>query len=784
MLILALIEMVSSLYLRETENRAKEVSEKYGTTFEWIWTDTDLDFRAWLRDGRGGYWISGKPGSGKSTIMKYIYTKCSNREELPTPSRNRRQISIGFFFHNRGSHLQKSFEGLLHSILHRILVEEPRLAEEIMPIYLQRKEPEKKPWLLLDLMQAFSRILEQDTVQVDIYLFLDALDEFDGPPETIAGFIQSIITRPDRHAAEVKICFSSRPWNTFTDRFSHCSGFKIQEQTRQDIQKYIIGRLAENPSTAILLASNDIQVREAVEKLASDIMERAEGVFLWLKLVMDDLIRAHAEGDSLRELTQHLSAFPKDLEDLYKNIIQRVPQEFRQESYYMLEIVLRSDEQLDIDTFMDCLICAPCKTLKDCVAKLKAEIPTSRTSDSVTRRLKSRCGGLIELIACSESGIAKLQFMHQTVKDFISLPEFQKLITQEDNLIPGENGYTFLSKFLLSTFISCLSEMRPDSTLWLENINHILEEGGHSLYQAEVSTGKSQKLLLNEAESITSSCFERITSSRVELMPFNSFISFCVVSNLYLYIQETLQERHRVNSNPTLSMLLHCIVQLTDPPFSPFNDVGISRQEDFGPMTRLLLAHGADPKALWEGLTPFQIIVQRCFRGLGGSGGGQLMLHMLNVAHALLDAGQDPDEDIVVRGGNKGRMKIKCKALHVVNTEMAQLLLQYNADVNALDEQGSTALDVCVEVARYPFEVGYHRRPEDAIQLTLLLLNNGACLTREGEKALGIFTEILKKSCGTTDLDRIRSAPLLPKRQQVVPAMKRLFQRKDKPFDT
>jgi hypothetical protein len=354
MLILALTEMISSLYSGETENRAKEVSEKYGTTFEWIWTDTDLDFRAWLRDGRGGYWISGKPGSGKSTIMKYIYTKCSNGEELPTPSRNRGQICIGFFFHDRGSHLQKSFEGLLHSILHRILVKEPRLAEEIMPVYLQRKEPEKKPWLLLDLMQAFSRILEQDTVQVDIYLFLDALDEFDGPPETIAGFIQSIITRPDRHAAEVKICFSSRPWNTFADRFSHCSGFKIQEQTQQDIQKYIIGRLAENPSTAILLASNDIQVREAVEKLASDIMERAEGVFLWLKLVMDDLIRAHAEGDSLRELTQHLSAFPKDLEDLYKNIIQKVPQEFRQESYYMLEIVLRSDEQLDIDTFMDC----------------------------------------------------------------------------------------------------------------------------------------------------------------------------------------------------------------------------------------------------------------------------------------------------------------------------------------------------------------------------------------------------------------------------------------------
>jgi hypothetical protein len=356
MLTHTLTEMISSLYVRETENREKEVSDKYGTTFEWIWIDTDLDFRTWLRYGHGGYWISGKPGSGKSTLMKYIYTKCSNGDELPTSSRERGQICIGFFFHDRGSHLQKSFEGLLHSILYQILRSERRLAKEIIPLYLQRKEPEKTPWLLLDLIQAFSRILEQDNVPVDIYLFLDALDEFNGPPETIARFIHSIIARPDKHGAEVKICFSSRPWNTFVDIFSQCRGFKIHEKTRQDIQKYITGRIADNPSTAVLLTSENMQVREAVAKLASEIIGKAEGVFLWLKLVMDSLLQAHKDGASLAELAEKLSVFPKDLEDLYKNIIQRIPQEYRQESYYMLEIVLRSDEQLGIDNFMDCLI--------------------------------------------------------------------------------------------------------------------------------------------------------------------------------------------------------------------------------------------------------------------------------------------------------------------------------------------------------------------------------------------------------------------------------------------
>lgn len=30
------------------------------------------DFVAWLEEGDGLYWIAGKAGSGKSTLMKYI----------------------------------------------------------------------------------------------------------------------------------------------------------------------------------------------------------------------------------------------------------------------------------------------------------------------------------------------------------------------------------------------------------------------------------------------------------------------------------------------------------------------------------------------------------------------------------------------------------------------------------------------------------------------------------------------------------------------------------------
>lgn len=57
----------------ETSDRLNSIKNAYGTTFQWIWTEPSLDFTEWLRDNPKGYWISGKPGSGKSILMKYIY---------------------------------------------------------------------------------------------------------------------------------------------------------------------------------------------------------------------------------------------------------------------------------------------------------------------------------------------------------------------------------------------------------------------------------------------------------------------------------------------------------------------------------------------------------------------------------------------------------------------------------------------------------------------------------------------------------------------------------------
>jgi ABC-type siderophore export system fused ATPase/permease subunit len=63
-------------------DRIESIPEAHASTFEWIFNappqsaDTPSwdSFPAWLTQRDSSiYWITGKPGSGKSTLMKYLH---------------------------------------------------------------------------------------------------------------------------------------------------------------------------------------------------------------------------------------------------------------------------------------------------------------------------------------------------------------------------------------------------------------------------------------------------------------------------------------------------------------------------------------------------------------------------------------------------------------------------------------------------------------------------------------------------------------------------------------
>jgi hypothetical protein len=56
--------------------RYNEILKQHQETFRWLWKpihNVGPGFIEWLADGQGTFWISGKPGSGKSALFAIIY---------------------------------------------------------------------------------------------------------------------------------------------------------------------------------------------------------------------------------------------------------------------------------------------------------------------------------------------------------------------------------------------------------------------------------------------------------------------------------------------------------------------------------------------------------------------------------------------------------------------------------------------------------------------------------------------------------------------------------------
>ena len=133
------------LWFLEIQDREDDIRPVYAETFEWKLNDysTKADARNfidWLlspcdvHDSDRIFWVSGKAGSGKSTIMKHLYRDLRLRRYLRFWAKDSTLTCVGFFIWDRGkSIMYKSPEGMVRSLLHQILAQHKNLIPVLFP---------------------------------------------------------------------------------------------------------------------------------------------------------------------------------------------------------------------------------------------------------------------------------------------------------------------------------------------------------------------------------------------------------------------------------------------------------------------------------------------------------------------------------------------------------------------------------------------------------------------------------------------------------------------------
>ncbi|CAK7205388.1 hypothetical protein SEUCBS139899_008159 [Sporothrix eucalyptigena] len=464
-------ELLRSLNFRTRTYRHEGIADAHKATFEWIFSDRNnlhlpdtvpgavldpatnatktpskINFKAWLESGRGIFWISGKPGSGKSTLMKFIADHAKTRHALKKWSGTKKVVIASHYFWNAGTTMQNSMKGLLQELVFDVLCCCPELAHDIFPHRLQKwtttGSREDDVWTVDELRQGLQQIANHPALPIRCCFFIDGLDEYVGNKRVrnknmggendkdhleLCRILKNLAT-----SNNLKCCVSSRPWNVFEHVFGSGSGgeaafLRVHELTHNDISLFARSRLQNNTRWKEM-GIDDAQI----EELTRRITDNAQGVFLWVFLVTKSLREGVIDGDTFDDLQRRLEVIPTELEPYFKHMLDHVDAIHHSYMAQTLQIALNAERPLDLSVYY-----ASEHEIKDTdyAMELSPDFDVWRVNLhpefylKCRRRINARCGGLL----CFEKH--GVEFIHRTVHDFLQDGTMQDYLASK--VLPG-----------------------------------------------------------------------------------------------------------------------------------------------------------------------------------------------------------------------------------------------------------------------------------------------------------------------------------------------------------
>lgn len=422
-------DILSSLDYPQRSARHEAIPEAHAETFGWalrrplswigetrstsVMDSNQGKLLKWLESGTGIFWVSGKPGSGKSTFMKYVADHPATAQALRTwaATTGKSVVILTHYFWSAGSQIQKSQHGLWRSLLLGLLRQAPDLMPEVCEeLWNKLDDVDRKShnWSLSQLRKSLECFSKLSPTGHRFCIFIDGLDEFDGDH---SDMVETLLRLSE--SSHLKLCIASRPWNVFEIGFGGEDRHKIyiQDLTHQDIVEFTRSRLEWRSRSSW---AHSITTEER-ENLITTVTDRAEGVFLWVFLVTKYLREGLDNGDTFGNLQAMLQAFPPELEPFFKQMLDSVTLFYHFQMAELLRLSLVAQEPLNfmVYHFHD-------KEHDD--DNFVARTPVSHLHDDTAADLRRRmvmrlnglCKGLLEIDNHDE-----VQFIHRTVKDWL-----------------------------------------------------------------------------------------------------------------------------------------------------------------------------------------------------------------------------------------------------------------------------------------------------------------------------------------------------------------------------
>ncbi|GME33526.1 hypothetical protein GTA08_BOTSDO13653, partial [Neofusicoccum parvum] len=376
--------ILSALWFVEMESQGDQVREPSQGTFQWIFREPQpndarwTSFVDWLRKDSGQhiYWITGKAGTGKSTLMKFI----SNHEETDKLGREQDQ----------------------------------RLIARTFPVQWEMFTllgiPPDSPMTELDLQQALERMIKCN-LDTRFIFFVDGIDDLENPDAVVAPFKKPPLF------PNIKLCLSSRARTNPKNGSSPGPSLCLEDLNHPDIIQFTQTSLESSRDFSQLRTVSPTQARELVGAIA----EKAAGLFLWARIVVSMLLKGLQDGERLSDLRRRLESTPSDLEPLFEKMLDGIPPERIEHASQIFQIVRAAKSPIDLLSLSFADEDDDTLAYDHPIEPLTPDQEAARC-DQMQRRLATHCNGLLTTSPSPTTPIPTVHHLHPTIRTYLHRP--------------------------------------------------------------------------------------------------------------------------------------------------------------------------------------------------------------------------------------------------------------------------------------------------------------------------------------------------------------------------
>ncbi|KAF8536357.1 hypothetical protein BDD12DRAFT_663390, partial [Trichophaea hybrida] len=648
------------------KERQGSITECEGS-LNWFWVHKQ--YLAWLStDTSDILFIEGKPGSGKSTLMKYVKRNLLEQNPLP--------IVASFFYSYREGELQTNHSNMLRSILYEILYQNESFFFHFQSYYRETiSQSTRFQWSYESLKEILLSIGDHPAEE-RLYFIVDAMDESNiNDRRDIIESLHLLCSK--KKSCTVKIFLASRPVAGLSHRRAVIQKIiRLQDENVSDILNFarsFLGPDLEFPPDILLQATEYI-------------VKHAQGVFIWVALVKETLLAYADKGYTKNQIFVYLKSLPTELEGFYRRILNQLENGEKLDievGTKMFRLVLLAYRPLTVTEFRDALAIPD-----DLQVKF---IPDESFGDELIQGINKRiihCGGnLLEIKDFFGNG--HVQVMHQTVREFFLCTDGP--VAKSKFSICHEDAHARISIICVRYLMLCAGNTTLENTLpsigsWahkhfetythhLNNrpfINYVLNNLKYHMDGCRHDANVSRYV---------SHLVERLTGNRAFFL-FESWVK----SHLHIMLPG-----HKLSGSDEnfKTQILHTAARM-----------GFSR------VVEVLLTAGAQVEARFKGKTPLIVSADR---------GDDTTVRVLNDWHANKEAKDDEGQTALHHAAfnsyestvrllvetlgankeatdNKARTALHYAALNGHESTVRMLVETLGADKEAKDTSGWTAL--------------------------------------------------------------------------------------------